>query len=164
MPIRRERIVVPCEWENYLVQSPHALEVVPWYLFHRKRFADPHQMHFFGDVPYNDLGQTDEDTNMVIPGMLPNPCSYLIEGIRIFGLPSSLINARIIMHIGNKRMVDTNVLAYIERWKMRDIALMIAPMQCFQVILRWKQPHVFGFDRVPLITIMFKGQMARAAC
>lgn len=153
------------EYQTYVTQNPIALEVVPWYLFHRKRIHDPFRTEFFTDVFYRDLGNDkDEDNNMLMSGMLPNPCAYLIEGMRIFGLPSLLINARVSMVIGNKIMMDTAAIAYVERWKQRDKAIMIPPMYAFRVSLTWKNPPlgIELMEHKPLVTIMFKGQMARA--
>lgn len=151
------------------------LEVVPWYPFHTKSFGTcninaseqyygKQRLTFFSDIDYRNLQTSEvEDTNQVIPGMFPNPCSFLIEGIRIFGLPSALCNGRFRLQIGNKIYADTNVMAYIERWKIPDIAMMIAPLQCFQAWIEWKFPQMFG-GRIPVITVMFKGKMARAVC
>lgn len=148
-------------WDAYIVQCPHAIETVSWYLFDTKRFDnnDNHRMIFFSDVNFHK--PVEADNNLYVPGCLPNPQAYLIQGMRVFGLPSRLADTgRIRLVIGNKEYQDTSVKAFIyNQWKTREIPVMIPPMVNFWVSISWKLPMYYG--RPPLITVMFKGILAR---
>lgn len=152
----------PPEVVKYVTQTPIELEIVPWYLFETQQFQNTwnHKIFFFDQVRYNKPDES--DNNLWVPGMLPNPCAFLLEAIRIFGLPTSLQHARLRLEIGNKLMSDTSVLAYIyNQWKIRDIPIFIPPLCNFRAQMTWKMPKLIH-GRLPLITIMFKGQLIRS--
>jgi hypothetical protein len=72
---------IPREWQDYVTQSPVALEVIPDQLYSTLTYTDNTtlQLDFFAAVAANQ-----GLSNMTQPGMLPNPQSFLIQAIRIF--------------------------------------------------------------------------------
>lgn len=71
---------IPRAWEDYVTQSPVALEVIPDMLWDTQTYTDnvTTQLTFFGATQAGAL------SNMTQPGMLPNPQSFLIECVRLF--------------------------------------------------------------------------------
>jgi hypothetical protein len=74
---------IPPEWENYVTQSPVALEVIQDTLYDSLVFtsATTTSLTFFVEsIATTNLGIT----NMQQPGMLPNPESFLVQAIRFY--------------------------------------------------------------------------------
>lgn len=74
---------IPQEWDNYVTQSPVALEVIQDVLFDTLTYtsASTTELIFFSQ----SLASVKRDiTNMSQPGMLPNPESFLVMAPRIF--------------------------------------------------------------------------------
>lgn len=74
---------IPPEWENYVTQSPVALEVIQDTLYDTLTYtsASTTSLTFFVEsiaTVKNDI------TNLQQPGMLPNPESFLVQAVRIF--------------------------------------------------------------------------------
>lgn len=74
---------IPPEWDQYVTQSPIALEVVQDVLFDTLTYtsASTTELIFFAQ----SLASVKKDiTNMAQPGMLPNPESFLIMAPRLY--------------------------------------------------------------------------------
>src|SRR6516164_6498151 len=74
---------IPPEWENYVTQSPVALEVIQDTLYDTKTYtsAVTTSLTFF----VQSIATVNKDiTNLTQPGILPNPESFLVQCPRIF--------------------------------------------------------------------------------
>ena len=74
---------IPTEWQSYVTQSNIGLEVIPHMLYSVKNYVSGATtiLTFFDFV----RGSRPDLTDMQQPNMLPNPESFLIQNIRIFG-------------------------------------------------------------------------------
>jgi hypothetical protein len=74
---------IPPEWENYVTQSPVALEVIQDTLYDTKTYtsAVTTSLTFF----VQSIATVNKDiTNLTQPGILPNPESFLVQCPRLF--------------------------------------------------------------------------------
>jgi hypothetical protein len=74
---------IPPEWENYVTQSPIALEVIQDTIYDTKTYtsASTTSLTFF----VQSIASVNKDiTNLTQPAMLPNPESFLVQCPRIF--------------------------------------------------------------------------------
>lgn len=74
---------IPPEWENYVTQSPVALEVIQDTLYDTKTYtsASTTSLTFF----VQSIASVNKDiTNLTQPGMLPNPESFLVQCPRLY--------------------------------------------------------------------------------
>jgi hypothetical protein len=74
---------IPPEWDNYVTQSPIALEVIQDTIYDTKTYtsATTTSLTFF----VQSIATVNKDiTNLTQPAMLPNPESFLVQCPRIF--------------------------------------------------------------------------------
>ncbi len=74
---------IPQEWNNYVTQSPVALEVIQDVLYDTNTYtsASTTEINFFSQ----SIATVKRDiTNMTQPGLLPNPESFLVQAPRLF--------------------------------------------------------------------------------
>jgi hypothetical protein len=74
---------IPPEWENYVTQSPVALEVIQDTIYDSLTYtsASTTSLTYFVE----SIATVKQDiTNLTQPGMLPNPESFLVQAVRIF--------------------------------------------------------------------------------
>jgi hypothetical protein len=74
---------IPPEWENYVTQSPIALEVIQDTIYDTKTYTSTSTttLTFF----VQSIASVNKDiTNLTQPAMLPNPESFLVQCPRIF--------------------------------------------------------------------------------
>lgn len=74
---------IPPEWDNYVTQSPIALEVIQDTIYDTKTYtsATTTSLTFF----VQSIASVNKDiTNLTQPAMLPNPESFLVQCPRIF--------------------------------------------------------------------------------
>jgi hypothetical protein len=74
---------IPPEWENYVTQSPVALEVIQDTIYDTKTYtsASTTSLTFF----VQSIATVNNDiTNLTQPGILPSPESFLVQCPRIF--------------------------------------------------------------------------------
>lgn len=74
---------IPDEWSSYVTQSNLGLEIIPHMLYSVKNYVSGATtiLTFFDFV----RGSRPDLTDMQQPNMLPNPESFLIQNIRVFG-------------------------------------------------------------------------------
>ena len=156
------------EWPEYAAKVP-GLEVVGGWLFHGKKFF-AHQtasMRFFDEPILPDV-----DTNMRMPGMMPNPCAFLVRRIIVQGVSSAVAHGVVSLVIGNKEYANMPLI--LCSMKGRGLALplplFIAPLQYFNLRINWGRPVGLGVDAkgedrfsMPLRVIL-AGEECRPIC
>jgi hypothetical protein len=85
MPAQMNQInnPIPPEWENYVTQSPVALEVIQDTIYDSLLFtsASTTSLTFFVE----SIATVNQGiTNLTQPGMLPNPESFLVQAVRLY--------------------------------------------------------------------------------
>lgn len=160
------KIRIPECWEGYLANSQQAFEIIPAQLYSSENYIPSvtTRLEFF-----TKLGPPSQ-TNMQIQGMLPNPCAFLIEHIRIYGINSKLAHGAGRLQISNKHYGFNPAWTYGLKEKGLQLrpALMIGPLVYFHFEILW-EPVVFpwrGFENsrvyVQPIQVVLTGQMARS--
>lgn len=176
-PYRSQHFIYNNMFEDYVSTSLVAMEMITWYLFDTQHATErTNRLSFFQHTEWAGLPCVDgihqvrnEDTNMIFPGMLPNPMAFLIEGIRVFGLTKYSEKSRFKLTIGNKIYADyqSRFLAVKENLLFKDsggmIPFYIAPLTHFRVdiVLPGHQSFIEGDNE---ITVVFKGKLARSVC
>lgn len=155
------------EFRYYAEQSPVGLEVIPATLYDMEFYTrwETTFLQFFARTK-NHMSQS----NLYFPGMLPNPCAFLIEHIRINGINSNLQFGSGRLEIGNKHYGANPAWFYgmKEKGMRLNPALMIAPLQQFRFSLQWEiaQPLGNGLTGLPKevqpIQVVLIGKMARS--
>ena len=156
---------IPWEWHMYTTQTPVALEVVPYTLYAT--------MHYISQVT-TGLQFFQEHyklsyTNMQIPGMLPNPQSFLIHSIRINGIASDLMFGVGRLQVGYKVMHDIPLYNFTMQQKGYKFFpyIMIAPLIHFNFEITWDRACALGpgldggYQWERKIQVCFHGQLAR---
>lgn len=83
---------IPQEWTKYVTQSPIGLEVVPYVLYDTVTYTDNSSTDL---LMFNTVRATADLGNLQQPGMLPNPQSFLIQGIRLYGKYTSAVQTTV---------------------------------------------------------------------
>lgn len=107
-------------------------------------------------------------TNMYIPGMLPEPCSFLIERIRAFGFSSDMVFGSAQLTIGNKRYFQSPMWLLSSKGHQLNPPLMIERLQYFHVKVEFQYPPKLGngitggkvYERAVQIALL--GKMVRS--
>jgi len=85
---------IPAQWNDYVTQSPVALEVVQDVIYDTLTYtsASTTELIFFAE---SIATVTRDVTNMTVAGMLPNPESFLIQAPRLYikWLPTNTLGA-----------------------------------------------------------------------
>jgi hypothetical protein len=102
---------IPPEWENYVTQSPVALEVIQDTLYDTKTYtsATTTSLVFFAE----SIANVNLDiTNLQQPSMLPSPESFLVQCIRFYVKWTANLSATVAASIAGdiNQLVNTSVL------------------------------------------------------
>jgi hypothetical protein len=163
---------IPDSWEDYLKNNPYGfdspyLEVVRSVIWDTERYrgggfvTDPPQG--YGISFFQNLKKRRRESNMVCPGYLYNPCSFLVEEIKIKGPTRILAKNGIVMFtIGNKIFLEAPLDMFVRHQKyfVLNPMLMIAPLVHFNFRIDWPKERYNGGDQ-PKIEVTLRGQMAR---
>lgn len=154
------------ELHEFARMQPIGIEIIPAQLYDTQMYIPgvTCKLNFFWTV-----GERCR-TNMEIPGMLPQPKSFLIESIRIYGIHSKLAHGTCRLNVGNKHYGHNPAWTYGLKEKGLKLhpALFIAPMNNFYFEIEWN-PIVYpwkGFEQTRVfihpIQVVLRGQMARS--
>jgi hypothetical protein len=156
------KTAIPPEWTRYLTESLDGLEVVPWCLYDT-RILDPdetRELLFFvnmWDTEGNHRGPY--WTSQYIAGMLPNPQSFLIQQVKIYGITGEYL-CRFTLNIGAKRVIDRPAIhAAIRPGLLLGDSLMIHPLQAYMAKLEWHMKPIAR--RARKIQVALIGHLAR---
>ena len=164
---------LPPEWEPYIARSPYAMvEVVPWILFDTMSYFTNTtvEMNFFQKGMNNRLDKgISIQSNMYVPGMLPNPQCFLIQSILIEGISTSLKHGICRLQIGSKMILNSPAWMFglRERGFRLKPYVMIAPLMNFVFTIQWNVPCSIGpglneiWQNTRDITVTLLGQWAR---
>ena len=88
------------------------------------------------------------DTNMYMPGMLPQPQALLIRSIRLTGITSAIHHAGVRLQIGNRIYLTATALSFARKGKgyKLGIPLFIPSMMVFNLEVYWGFPVFLGQD------------------
>lgn len=162
------------DFENYFKQSSfqYGLEGVDWCLFDTIKVSNFQRgpIHFFAAVDYATMSRV--QTNVQIPGMLPNPMALNVDEIRLFGIASDMMFTRLRIVIGNKLWVDRPAWTCsggFYRCNLRK-HLLIPPLVPFRGDLQWDGAIVLGqgYGGNQLVSkpiqLCLMGTLARSVC
>ena len=132
----RDRLLRKCE------ELPGGGEIVPWIVYDTEVFYAHKTEHldFFqrpGRYP---------KTNMYLPAMLPAPQEFLIESIRLTGLPSALLASAAVLQIGAKiyGVYPAVSLCLKGRGFHLDPPLLIDELRVFRFGMEWEAQTGIG--------------------
>lgn len=145
-----------------------AFELTPWVIYSTviAKQGATGSLEFFREPVSQD--HSFMWTNLYLPGMLPNPQSFVIRTIRIFGVSTDMAFSAFRFFVGNKIYLETPAWIHSVRAGMvLDPPIMIPTQYYFGARLSWdgklQLGRGFGGRRLgdKAIQVAFVGKLAR---
>ena len=150
------------QWLKYrgrgLYSGPY--EIIPATLYDTLVYTSgvTYRLDFF-----NNIRATYEESNMMMPGLLPSPCSFMIDSIAIEGITSKLRTGYSRLVLGHKHYGSNPAWTY--GLKSRGMCIypkiIIPPLMPFRFEISWNE----GKDLTPIMNhpleVVLFGMMAR---
>lgn len=133
------------EWLSVINQQSTEYEIVPYQFYDTEVYCSgvTSRIRFFD---WADKSKSFARCNMYLPGILPNPQSFLIQSIRIHGITSRLQRGSGMLVLGAKHYGMNPAWSYglKEKGLRLHPHLMIPPQMKFSFELNWEEAVEIG--------------------